>query len=105
MDTDWLSLKVWQMSSFLLEKQQNIQIPLIYIRSFHATGVDQMPGTQHQSSNFKVVSKVHFITLRSSSRPIYIISGQILVFSSVFVRFCSFMRHFKDLEELVKLKA
>ena len=73
MDTDWLSLKVWQMSSFLLENQQNVQIPLIYIRNLHAGGVDKIPGSRHPSSNFKVVSKVYFITLRSSSRPIYII--------------------------------
>ena len=56
MDTDWLSLKVWQMSSFLLENQQNVQIPLIYIRNLHAGGVDKIPGTRHPSSNFKVVS-------------------------------------------------
>ena len=51
-------------------------------------------------------SIIHFVChvhRAIDSRPIHIISGQILVSSSVFVRFCSFMRHFKDLEVLVKI--
>ena len=51
MDTNWLSQKVWQMASFLRDKKQSVQIPLIYIRNIH----DQAK----QPSNFKLVSLLY----------------------------------------------